>query len=1103
MIKKLRHYAFRLTENLKSQGLRGTAVKISRTLRRKEKENNPAELKDSIPTVYRQLLSTTGLSAGESYESPRDIDLRSFDLPVRTIAFYLPQFHPIPENDAWWGKGFTEWRNVTKAIPNFVGHYQPHLPDELGYYDLRVPEVMKQQIELARKFGISAFCFYYYWFDGKRLLEKPLDMLLADPSMEMPFCLCWANENWTRRWDGQDKEILIGQSHTVEADFAFIADAERYLRDPRYLRVDGKPVVLIYRSKLLTDPKTTTRQWREFCVEKGIGDLYLLAVETAGHVKNSDSGFDGIVEFPPHGIPPMRSIIEEISITNPDFSGMVFDYNEIADHMLSKPGNGTKLFRTAFPSWDNTARMQTNPLIFHNSKPKYFGSWVDKLLADTLSRHQGEERLLFVNAWNEWAEGAHLEPDRRFGYGYLNALSQSLAGALPLGQLANKIIVPGKVVTDGKRSHDTVVVIHAYYPEVLEKVLEKARILKDTADIFVTVPMGFKGKVETIRSVFPDANIFQFENRGRDIAPYLQLLPLINALGYKYLLKLHTKKTVHRADGDNWRDEALEELLGSEEQIDKIRGILDEGIAGLVGPKGQLVSTEQFMGGNTALVDEIVEKASLETKGKHFNFIAGSMYWANPASLALLESLKLDSEDFPSETGQIDGTLAHAIERVTGLFASSRGYKLIETGSFAEQVNREFKFAKAADGVEGHSIEVSTDDLLKSRFAALRIVANNEVSIRLHEFFANVASEPLSGPDMLSLGSPENVPAVTSSQGRVFHFVESTNGDAFVAQLTSNNYSIHYPPKGLEQAISDIRDMFNIGTAVLHGCGDKPGFQDSNFSEKFGWPNVDIRSAPDYVNSFPKISIIMLTFNNLILNERCLESILQNADYPNFELIVVDNASQDGTPEYLLAQAKRDDRIKVILNQENKGFAGGNNQGAAASTGDYLVFLNNDTIVTRGWLHGLLRALKREESAGMVGPVTNAIGNEAKVNTTYTRISEINQFAAIRAMEHRGKAFQIANLALYCAMIRKDLFDQLGGLDEGYAVGMFEDDDLAMKLKAQGYKLYCAEDVFIHHYHQASFRILSSDENQRIFHQNRERFEKKWNVRWVPHRHRE
>lgn len=252
----------------------------------------------------------------------------------------------------------------------------------------------------------------------------------------------------------------------------------------------------------------------------------------------------------------------------------------------------------------------------------------------------------------------------------------------------------------------------------------------------------------------------------------------------------------------------------------------------------------------------------------------------------------------------------------------------------------------------------------------------------------------------------------------------------------------------------------------------------------------------------PRFSIIVLTFNNLEYTRLCLGSVFQKTDDSDFEVIVVDNASSDGTVDYLEDLKSHHDNLKLIPNPSNLGFAAGNNQGAATSTGDYLVFLNNDTIVTPGWLYRLYEHLANNPKAGMVGPVTNAIGNEAKIDVDYVDLNDIDEFAIKRAKYFDGESFKIKVLALYCCMISRELYTRIGGLDERYQIGMFEDDDLAMKISAAGYHCLCAEDVFIHHFHGASFKNLSELENQRIFHENRKKYEEKWGEPWEPHRHR-
>jgi FkbM family methyltransferase len=343
---------------------------------------------------------------------------------VRVIAFYLPQFHTIAENDAWWGEGFTEWTNVRKARPNFLGHDQPREPAELGYYDLDDETVMQKQVELARRYGIDGFCFYYYWFGGKRLLEKPLERLLETGEPAFPFCLCWANENWSRRWDGRDHEILIGQRHSPEDDRAVILDLMRYMQSPHYIRIDGRPLLLVYRVDLFPDFAATAQRWREICRDEGMGEIYLAMVESHDLVHKgihpSTFGCDASVEFPPLNM--ADAIAPSGELTNPDFAGGVADYRETAYRFCTRDLPGYKRFRGVMPGWDNTARRQNNSFCFEHATPGVFQAWLESSITQTRQQMYGDERLVFVNAWNEWAEGAYLEPDVRFGHAYLEAV---------------------------------------------------------------------------------------------------------------------------------------------------------------------------------------------------------------------------------------------------------------------------------------------------------------------------------------------------------------------------------------------------------------------------------------------------------------------------------------------------------------------------------------------------------------------------------------------------------------------------------------------------------------------------------------------------------
>lgn len=345
----------------------------------------------------------------------------------KIIAFYLPQFHEIPENNEWWGEGFTEWTNVRKANPLFEGHNQPHIPTDLGYYDLILnPEMKKQQGELAKEYNIFGFCYYYYWFNGRRLLEKPLNDILANKEYDFPFCICWANESWSRRWDGQEKEVLMKQEHNHETDIGFIEEVLPILKDERYININGAPLLLIYRADLFPDLKQTVGVWREIAKNNGLEQIHVCMVQSFGLINPNDYGCDSAVEFPPHGV-VASEISKEISTLDAEFSGNIYNYNEVIERALQKENNKDfTLFRGAMLGWDNTARRSKASNIFHNASPEKYEVWLTGLVNYTKNYNDKNNQFIFVNAWNEWAEGTHLEPDEKYGREYLEATKRAI-----------------------------------------------------------------------------------------------------------------------------------------------------------------------------------------------------------------------------------------------------------------------------------------------------------------------------------------------------------------------------------------------------------------------------------------------------------------------------------------------------------------------------------------------------------------------------------------------------------------------------------------------------------------------------------------------------
>lgn len=369
---------------------------------------------------------------------------------IKPIAIHLPQFHPVPENDAWWGKGFTEWTNVVKGVPRFEGHYQPHLPADLGFYDLRLAEARLAQEALAKEYGVYGFCYYHYWFNGHRLLHEPLDRKLMNPEEDLPFMMCWANENWTRAWDGGDKQILLKQNYSEEDDRNHIRHLIPYFKDARYIRVNDKPIFAFYKPDLFPNMQRTLEIFREEARHEGI-ELHLIWFERwiGWHGEDvNQMGFDAAIEFQPLS-KSMKEFLEHRGTQQPVYRKLVkklnsykrrvykklnlrvspvkpkdqvISYPDFVDFDLQRKNPLQKCYPGVSPMWDNSSRrVHLNATILDGSTPEHFRRWYHGK-ADRFEGIAGDDRFIFINAWNEWAEGNHLEPCQRWGKAYLEAL---------------------------------------------------------------------------------------------------------------------------------------------------------------------------------------------------------------------------------------------------------------------------------------------------------------------------------------------------------------------------------------------------------------------------------------------------------------------------------------------------------------------------------------------------------------------------------------------------------------------------------------------------------------------------------------------------------
>jgi lipopolysaccharide biosynthesis protein len=358
----------------------------------------------------------------------------------RIIAINLPQFHPFKENDEWWGKGFTEWTNVTKAKPRYPGHYQPQLPTETGFYDLRLPESRKMQADMARESGIYGFCYYHYWFNGHRLMNRPIDEILESGEPQYPFMLCWANENWARNWDGSNTSILMAQNYSDEDDTNHMRWlCEKVFSDPRYIKVEGKPVFVIYKPMLFPDMARTIKTWRRVAKNEYAVDLYLIGVEHSHEdgSKYQTMGFDSSLDFQPvslndyknksflYNIHKFSTYVAKAFRTKSKVP-LFISYRKYVDYKLKEQVPGYKMYPCVSPGWDNSSRRVGRSFtVFFGSTPSLFKHWLSSTIKQfkTFSK---EENFVFINAWNEWAEGNHLEPDNKWGHSYLDAVKEAV-----------------------------------------------------------------------------------------------------------------------------------------------------------------------------------------------------------------------------------------------------------------------------------------------------------------------------------------------------------------------------------------------------------------------------------------------------------------------------------------------------------------------------------------------------------------------------------------------------------------------------------------------------------------------------------------------------
>ncbi len=673
---------FRGLQSIKNNG-------IKTTIRLAHNHLHPAAVPETTQPAAPVEEAAPILPCKPSSDYEENVDFTGYTTDIKTLALYLPQFHTFPENDAWWGKGFTEWTNVRKGRPRYEGHDQPRIPhDDLGYYDLSDVETLKKQVRLAKSHGVYGFAIYYYWFSGHRLLEKPLDLLLEHKEIDMPFMAVWANENWTRTWDGLENDILIQQNYTKKDPKNFISDIKKYIDDERYIRVDGKPVIGLYAPDAIPDVKHVLKRWRKEAQAQGIGDILIWVCmgDSSAATMGVAECVDAQYEFPPRGKGQMPNW------PVPD-NGIVYDYKALMEeeHRFATTEQ-LPTYRCTMLDWDNSARRASHYNAWVSFTLHRFYMWMRLTVQYTREHFDADRRFLFVNAWNEWGEGTYLEPDRKMGYARINTLSRAVFD-LPFSEHEKVAYIGTKSTEMQKTSMRIAIQAHVFYPELMDQVQQYLKNLDLPYDLYVSTTTTEKKKaIEAYARNRIHARklvVEVFDNRGRDVAPFLLQMHK-RAEAYDLICHIHTKRSLHSTMGDDWRTYLLDNLLGNKNIVHEIIHRFEEDDKlGVVFPENyDVIRLFTVWGTNKPFAEALLKRMNCRISLPEDNdllFPAGDMLWLRTQAVAKLFQLNWNEKDFPPEEGQVDGTIMHAVERLWLYIAKESGYGYQMTRSFTDQ----------------------------------------------------------------------------------------------------------------------------------------------------------------------------------------------------------------------------------------------------------------------------------------------------------------------------------------------------------------------------------------------------------------------------------
>lgn len=1006
----------KVINEIKMNGIRSATIKIKQKIK--------SEIKQ------KKLEKNVLIQSKEKFVDYKENE--PLNMKLKTIAFYLPQFHPFLENDKWWGKGFTEWTNVSKAKPNFKEHYQPHLPIHNGFYDLRVPEVMIDQAKLAKNYGINGFNFYYYWFDGKILMHKPFEILLEHKEIDIDFCITWANENWTRRWDGNDNEILIGQKHSREDSIKFLKSLYKYFEDDRYIRVDNKPVLIIYRADIIPNMKDTITLWRQQAAKAGFDGIYLICVQAFGAKSPNKYGFDAAMEFPPHSL-KSSEISKSIEELNDEFNGIIYDYEEAATNACTLKEPEYKLFRTAMLSWDNTARKQNTSVMFENFSLQRFKEWVSLIKSNIYSndKYSSDEKLIFINAWNEWAEGTHLEPDRKFGYGYL----QNVYDALKNNQENRKIIIV---------SHDA----HPHGAQYLA--LNIAKYLKEYFRYEVVIVINGTGdlvdKFQDIGSVFFTK---KFNEKQK------------NKL-FKSLFERGFHKAIANTSvvGDIVKDLTLENIKVVS-LIHEMKSVIEtnklqNSIKQITKYANKIVFPSEIVKKDFEYFEDIKHKDT-HTKPQGLFRENQYKYKKEIARKRLLKELKIE------ENSKVILNIAYGDERKGIDIFAEVGEKLIKNNP-----NIHFVWV-------GHFKVQLVNQIMES--LKKENIEHNFHFVGLKEDIAHYYA----GSDIFFLSSREDpFPSVVLDAMNVGLPVVAFEGAGGFTDIV-------FPDCGL---LADINNLTSASGAISRLLNDKKLYNSISINavekieKDFSFTKYLFSLLQLQNENIKKISVIIPNYNYEKYIKSRLESIL-NQTYPIYEIIYLDDNSSDNSLE-IAKKVLRESNIpfKIIKNETNSGSVFKQwAKGMSQADGDYLWIAESDDLCDKNFLENVVRGFSDSEvvlsycQSKMIDAKDNVTAENYfdytnDISTTKWKKNYIND-----GIEELKTAMVVKNTIPNVSSVVFKKFDISQILDELCKFKVAGDWYVYTYLLQKGKISYCSESLNMHRRHNNSVTV--SKENNK------------------------